>query len=173
VITLVFTRHSCKLAECVCAEINFIYRLEDVRKLGRVVILALFGALPWDRVLFGLIHTGLPLIAYLFSTMICKHVLQKPSLLWIVGWKCLKIIFLALISAFLAVCTWRSVRPSITEIPCKSPPCTKACLKIFKNNPSLPIKTMARADKLAAVNKAALIIHLREFIDYSLVVRVL
>jgi hypothetical protein len=30
---------------------------------------------------------------------------------------------------------------------------------------------MARADKLAAVNKAALIIHLREFIDYSLVVR--
>jgi hypothetical protein len=43
-------------------QVYFIYRLEDVRKLGRVVILALFGALPWDRVLFGLIHTGLPLI---------------------------------------------------------------------------------------------------------------
>jgi hypothetical protein len=57
----------------------------------------------------------------------------------------------------------------ITEIPCKSPPRTKARLKIFKNYPSLSINTIARADKSAQVNKAVLTIHLGEFTDYSLV----
>jgi hypothetical protein len=55
------------------------------------------------------------------------------------------------------------------QIPCKSLPRTKARLKIFKNYPLLSINTIARADKLAQVNKAVLIIYLREFIDYSLV----
>jgi hypothetical protein len=59
---------------------------------------------------------------------------------------------------------------SITEIPCKSPPRTKARLKIFKNYPSLSINTMARADKSAQVNKAVLAIRSGEFTDYSLVV---
>jgi hypothetical protein len=59
----------------------------------------------------------------------------------------------------------------VTEIPCKSPPRTKARLKIFKKYPLLPIKTMARADKSAAVNKAALAIRSGEFIDYSLAAR--
>jgi hypothetical protein len=58
---------------------------------------------------------------------------------------------------------------TITEIPCKSPPRTKARLKIFKNYPSLSINTMARADKSAQVNKAVLAIHSGEFTDYSLV----
>jgi hypothetical protein len=59
----------------------------------------------------------------------------------------------------------------VTEIPCKGPPRTKARLKIIKNNPSLPIKTIARADKSAAVNKAALAIRSGEFTDYSLAAR--
>jgi hypothetical protein len=96
-------------------QVYFIWHMPDVRGFRRVLYLALFDILPWDRVLFGLVHTGLPLIAYLFSAIIYKHVLQKPSLLWTVGWKCLKIILLALISAFLAVCTWLFVRPSVRE----------------------------------------------------------
>ncbi|OCK77122.1 HET-domain-containing protein [Lepidopterella palustris CBS 459.81] len=96
-------------------QVYFISCLDDVRKFGRVLFLALFGALPWDRVLFGLIHTGLPLTAYFFSAMICNQVLQKPSLLWTVGWEYLNILFLALNSTFLAFYTWHSVHASVRE----------------------------------------------------------
>jgi len=49
-------------------------------------------------------------------------------------------------------------RSLVTEIPCKSPPRTKARLKYSKKKkkkgPSLSINIMARADKSAAISKA-------------------
>jgi Tc5 transposase DNA-binding domain len=59
----------------------------------------------------------------------------------------------------------------LTEIPCKSPPRTKARLKIFKKYPSLSNNTIARVDKSAAISKAVLAIRLGEFTDYSLAAR--
>jgi hypothetical protein len=59
----------------------------------------------------------------------------------------------------------------LTEIPCKSPPRTKARLKIFKKYPLLSNNTMARADKLAIISKVVLAICLGEFMDYSLAIR--
>jgi hypothetical protein len=59
----------------------------------------------------------------------------------------------------------------VTEIPCKSPPRTKARLKIFKKYPLLSNNTIARADKLATISKAVLAIRSGEFMDYSLAAR--
>jgi len=77
--------------------------------------------------------------------------------------------FVALGLARLCVRMWWT--KTLAEIPCKSPPRTKAQLKIFKKYPSLFNNTMARVDKSLAISKAVLIIYLRKFIDYSLSIR--
>jgi hypothetical protein len=48
---------------------------------------------------------------------------------------------------------------------------TKAQLKNIKKYPLLSNNTIARADKSLAISKAVLIICLREFINYSFVIR--
>jgi hypothetical protein len=59
------------------------------------------------------------------------------------------------------------VMHALTDIPLKSTSRIKAHLKFIKNHPLLQRNTMGRADKLAQVTKAVLVIRSGEYIDYS------
>jgi hypothetical protein len=66
---------------------------------------------------------------------------------------------------------WLSTLISLTEFLCQNTPRTKAHTKFSVKSPLTLENTIGRADKLALVTRVVLIIYLKEFKDYSNIIK--
>jgi hypothetical protein len=60
----------------------FCWRDNDVEDLFRDLSFAMCGFLPWGKIAFGLIHTGIPLASYVFTAVLCHEALKQPRWTW-------------------------------------------------------------------------------------------
>jgi hypothetical protein len=60
----------------------YFWRDDDIHELWCDLLYAVCGLLPWDKFAFGVINTGIPLTAYVFTTVIYHKALQHPHWTW-------------------------------------------------------------------------------------------